>query len=261
MAGPRPARHTDGPETGAASSFLPRFAKPRWVGAANQVWMITFTDLVALMLAFFVLLFAMSQVEQKKWQGLVDSLSADLNTLKSVERVKPALDYHPEDEAVVPGADLDYLASVLRQQIAAHALLARGTIRRLPDRLVVSLPADLLFRANATTLSSGAAPGARDAGFALGGVLRNLNNRIEVVARVGHGNRAQGRRSDWRLALARAALFTSLLTRAGYRGPIVARGIVESRAGRQAPASSAEPDRAQGDRLDIVIHEFAREPQ
>ena len=71
----------------------------------------------------------------------------------------------------------------------------------------------------------------------------------------------RARRSGWQLALARAALFTSMLTRAGYRGPIVARGIVESRAGRQAPASSAEPGRAQGDRLDIVIHEFAREPQ
>ena len=257
MAGPRPAHHTDGPETGAASSFLPPIERPRWVGLANQAWMITFTDLVALMFAFFVLLFAMSQVEQKKWQGLVDSLNADFNTLKSVERVKPALDYHPEDEAVVPAADLDYLASVLRQQIAAHPLLARGTIRRRPDRLVVSLPAGLLFRANATSL----APGAGDAGFALGGVLRNLNNRIEVVARVAHSDRAQGRRSDWRLALARAARFTGLLTRAGYRGPIVARGIVESRAGRQAPASSAEPGRARGDRLDIVIHEFAREPQ
>ncbi len=257
MAGPRPASHSDGPKTGAASSFLPRLAKPGWVGSANQAWMITFTDLVALMLAFFVLLFAMSQVEQKKWQGLVDSLNADLNALKSVERVKPALDYHPEDEAVLPGADLDYLASVLRQQIAAHALLARGTIRRLPDRLVVSLPADLLFRANATTL----APGARDAGFALGGVLRNLNNRIEVAARVRHSDRAHGRRSDWQLALARAALFTGMLTRAGYRGPIVARGIVESRAGGQAPASSAEPGGLQGDRLDIVIHEFARESQ
>ncbi len=257
MASPRPASHTDGPETGAASSFLPRLAKPGWAGSANQAWMITFTDLVALMLAFFVLLFAMSQVEQKKWQGLVDSLNADFSALKSVERIKPALDYHPEDEAVVPGADLDYLAPVLRQQIAAHALLARGTIRRLPDRLVVTLPADLLFRANATTL----APGARDAGFALGGVLRNLNNRIEVAARVRHSDRTQGRRSDWQLALARAALFTGMLTRAGYRGPIVARGIAERRAGRQAPASSAEPGRLQGDRLDIVIHEFAREPQ
>ncbi len=257
MAAPRPTSHTDGPETGTAPSFLTRLAKPGWVGSASQAWMITFTDLVALMLAFFVLLFAMSQVEQKKWQGLVDSLNADLNALKSVERVKPALDYHPEDEALVPGADLDYLASVLRQQFAAHALLARGTIRRLPDRLVVSLPADLLFRANSTTLAAGAG----DAGFALGGVLRNLNNRIEVAARIRHSGRAQGRRSDWQLALARAALFTGMLTRAGYRGPIVARGIVESRAGQQVPASSAGPGRLQRDRLDIVIHEFAREPE
>jgi chemotaxis protein MotB len=218
--------------------------------------MITFTDLVALMLAFFVLLFAMSRVEQTKWQGLVDSLATDLNALKQVETITPALEYHPEDEAVVPGVDLDYLAPVLRQQIAAHALLASGTVRGMPDRLVVSLPAELLYQANGTTL----APRAREVGFALGGLLRNLINRIEVVAHVAPPDRAQGRHSDWQLALARAALFTDMLTRAGYQGPIVARGVAESRAAGQAIKSNGKLGWLQGDRLDIVIHERVQEP-
>ncbi len=242
---------------GARPSYLSLVTKRDWLRSANQAWMVTFTDLVALMLAFFVLLFAMSQVEQRKWQGLVDSLYSDFNALKSVETMEPALEYHPADEAVVPGADLDYLAPVLRQQIAAQASLTRAKIHRLPDRLVVSLPAELLYRANLASL----APGAREVGFALGGVLRNLDNRIEVEALVRGPDRARGRRADWQLALARAALFTGMLTRAGYRRAILARGIAQRGAARDGAPPRGEPRPFAGDRLDIVIHELAREPQ
>jgi chemotaxis protein MotB len=242
---------------GARPSYLSLVTKRDWLRSASQAWMVTFTDLVALMLAFFVLLFAMSQVEQREWQGLVDSLSSDFNALKRVETIKPVLEYQPAEEAVVPGADLDYLAPVLRQQIAAQASLARATIHRLPDRLVVSLPAELLYQANLAVL----APGAREVGFALGGVLRNLDNRIEVEALLRGSERARGPRADWQLALARAALFTGMLTRAGYRGAILARGIARSGAGRDRAPRRDGPRRLTGDRLDIVIHELAQEPE
>jgi len=42
---------------------------------SSQAWLVTFTDLVALMLTFFVMLFAMSKVEQRKWQNLTDALA------------------------------------------------------------------------------------------------------------------------------------------------------------------------------------------
>ncbi|MBT3305153.1 MAG: chemotaxis protein MotB, partial [Alphaproteobacteria bacterium] len=42
------------------------------------MWLITFTDLVALMLAFFVMLFAMSNVKVSDWQNVIDSLSQTL---------------------------------------------------------------------------------------------------------------------------------------------------------------------------------------
>jgi chemotaxis protein MotB len=225
---------------GARPSYLSLVTKRDWLRSASQAWMVTFTDLVALMLAFFVLLFAMSQVEQRE-----------------VETIKPVLEYQPAEEAVVPGADLDYLAPVLRQQIAAQASLARATIHRLPDRLVVSLPAELLYQANLAVL----APGAREVGFALGGVLRNLDNRIEVEALLRGSERARGPRADWQLALARAALFTGMLTRAGYRGAILARGIARSGAGRDRAPRRDGPRRLTGDRLDIVIHELAQEPE
>ena len=236
-------------------SYFDLLAKPDWSNAAGQAWLLTFTDLVALMLAFFVLLFAMSQIEQRKWGGLVGSLASDLSVLQSSETTKPAVEYHPEEDAVVPGAALDYLTPVIRQQVATHPLLARAAIHRSAERLVISLPAGLLYRPGAVAL----APQARDIGSALGSVLRNLNNRIAIEAHLARPGATPAGWRDWDLALARAAAFAGILTRAGYRGPIVAHGMVGSGLNPDAPIEDA-PIEDDG-RLDVVIHELAQEPR
>ena len=234
----------DHPDLEHRPSYFDLLARPDLSSAAGQVWLVTFTDLMALMLAFFVLLFSMSQIEQHKWQGLVDALSSDFNTLRKVENFKPAVEYQPEQEAVVPGADLDYLTPVIREQIAAHPLLAQATIHRTAERLVISLPAGRLFGAGAAVPT----PPAAALGSALVSVLRNLNNSVEVEAHLERAGGARARHADWELALARAAAFTGILTRAGYTGRIVARAT--------APGG---PAGRQGARLDVVIHESAQE--
>lgn len=235
-------------------SYFDLLARPDLSSAAGQAWLVIFTDLMALMLAFFVLLFSMSQIEKQKWQGLVEALSSDLNTLRKVENFKPAVEYQPEQEAVVPGADLDYLTPVIREQIAAHPLLAQVTIHRAAERLVISLPAGLLFGAGAAV----PVPQAAALGSALVSVLRNLNNSVEVEAHLERAGAARAPQADWELALARAAAFTGILTRAGYAGRIVARAT-----GPIGPAIGPKngPMGSHGARLDVVIHETAQEPR
>jgi chemotaxis protein MotB len=245
----------DRPDLEHRPSYLDLLARPDVSSAAGQAWLVTFTDLIALMLAFFVLLFSMSQIEQAKWQGLVEALYSDLNTLRKVESFKPALDYQPDQEAVVPGADLDYLTPIIREQIAAHPLLAREvTIHRAAERLVISLPAQSLFGAGAAA----PVPQAVELGSALVSVLRNLNNAVEVEARLERAGAASARHADWELALARAVAFTGILTRAGYTGRIVVRATAAT-----GPASGRNggPARSQGARLDVVIHEAEQEPR
>jgi chemotaxis protein MotB len=243
-----------GPDLEHRPSYLDLLAKPDVSSAAGRAWLVTFTDLMALMLAFFVLLFSMSQIEQAKWQGLVDALASELNTLRKVENFKPALEYQPEEEAVMPGADLDYLTPIIREQIAAHPLLAQATIHRAAERLVISLPVELLFGAGAAV----PAPQTVELGSALVSVLRNLNNSIEVEAQLGRAGAARAQHADWELALAQAAAFTGILTHAGYTGRIVARAMAAT-----GPASgrNSGPARSQGARLDVVIHESEQEPQ
>ena len=49
----------------------------------SKAWMITFTDLVSLMLTFFVMLFAMSNVKIDKWESMIDVLSLSFNVSRA----------------------------------------------------------------------------------------------------------------------------------------------------------------------------------
>ncbi len=247
-----------GPDLEHRPSYFDLLARPDWSSASGRAWLVIFTDLVALMLAFFVLLFSMSQIEQRKWQGLVDALANDLNTLRKEETLEPAVEYQPVEELVVPGADLDYLAPVIREQIAAHPLLTQATIHHVAERLVISLPAGPLYGAGAPEPT----PRAVALGSALASVLRNLGNNIEVEAHLERAGTVRGQQADWELALARAAAFTEILRRAGYGGRIVARATAPAGPSRRP---DGEPDGGpaahQGARLDVVIHASAQEPQ
>jgi len=158
--------------------------------STNFAWMITFTDLVALMLTFFVLLFAMSQLEQQKWQSLVQTLSRHLNAVEKSDRSKPAADYQIEVPIAPPAADLDYLEPILREHLAADPALADREVRRVADGLRLSFPEQRLFAGDTSRLS---AQGGQMV-FALGGVLRNLHNAVDVEA---HGRSSAPTVADW----------------------------------------------------------------
>jgi chemotaxis protein MotB len=204
---------------------------------ASVAWLITFTDLVALMLTFFVLLFAMSQLDQQKWQSLVESLTSHLNSVEKSDSTKLAADYQVEVPIAPPAADLDYLEPILREHLAADPALADRELHRVATGLSLSFSELLLFAGGTARLT----PQGGKAVFALGGVLRNLHNAVDVEV---HGGPSAPTVADWQTALARAAAVTRLLAESGYAGPILARSL---------------PDDGGATRIDVVIREDQRE--
>ena len=75
-----------------------KIKKKKGGGGAN--WQDTYGDMVTLLLCFFVLLFAISSVDQVKWANLVRSLNPNAEELSQVVQDK---DIPPGDEAV-PGS-------------------------------------------------------------------------------------------------------------------------------------------------------------
>ena len=55
--------------------------KPQAASGSSDgwAWMVIFTDLISLMLTFFVLLFSMSNLQLDRWENLIDVLSRTLS--------------------------------------------------------------------------------------------------------------------------------------------------------------------------------------
>lgn len=218
--------------------------------ASKKAWMVTFTDLVSLMLTFFVMLFAMSSVKIDQWKTLVDALSTTLNPSFEKRDIKPSAHFNIATIFRKRAVNLDYLASVMKETVSRDPLLAKSQFLRLEDRLVIALPADLLFEPGSATMTERAEAGM----FELGGVLRNIGNQIGVNGHTDPIPPSGGAfASNWELSIARAAAVTNALVRAGYPDDPIALGYADTRY-RQLPAAMDEATRkAMGRRVDIVV--------
>lgn len=223
--------------------------------AGGTAWLITFTDLVALMLAFFVMLFAMSKVEHRKWQNLTDALAYNLNAVRELPAALPTEWLDIESDEPLSAVDLDYLAALLKENMAAEPLLAEAVLWRLQDHLVIALPGELLFAPGATELETSG----RAVLTAFGGLLRHVTNRIEVTAHADPRQPGGGFASNWELSLARALGVARLLEQTGSHGPVVARGLGDGRF--EALSAQLAPARrlALARRVEIVVRSAAGE--
>jgi chemotaxis protein MotB len=216
----------------------------------RPAWLVTFADLVALLITFFVMLFATQKVDIGKWESLVNTLSMRLNPHQTILIARPSADKNVERLSRDRAINLDYLEKVIRSKTLGQPELAGLELARHEDRLVVSLPAPLLFRSGkADPIES-----ARPILFVLAGVLGTIGNRVDVV---GHADPRPIENShfatNWQLSIARAIAVANELRRAGYHREMSPSGFGAS-AFREL--SSSLPVGRRNDlsrRVDIVI--------
>lgn len=214
----------------------------------NRGWMVIFTDLVSLMLTFFVLLFSMSSVQVDRWQEMVDALSRTLNPSREKVEPLPAAQHNIATLAFKRAVNLDYLGAVLDDLVRRDDILAHSRILGLEDRLIVVLSGDMVFDPGEAALSERG----RQALFVLGGVLRNVGNQIGVNGYTDSTPPGGTYASNWELSLARAVTVANALKRSGYGEDIVAYGYADSRLSQLADMP-AEQRSSLARRVDIVI--------
>lgn len=215
----------------------------------SRGWLVIFTDLVSLMLTFFVLLFSMSNLQIDRWQQMIDTLSQTLNPAQEKTTVAVTAKYNIASLFRRRAVNLDYLGAVLEDAVAEDPVLRRSGIVRLEDRLVITLPGELMFDTGRAVLSEDG----RQTLFVIGGVLRNIGNQIGVN---GHTDPAppagDSYKSNWELSLARAVAVSNALKRVGYTDDIIAYGYADSRYGELPDLP--EPERLSlARRIDIVV--------
>ncbi len=218
-------------------------------GRSSQAWLVTFTDLVSLMLTFFVLLFSMSSVNVDRWEEMTDTLSQSLNPTKTPPILTPTAEFNVGTIFRRQAINLDYLQGIIEETVSHDETLREAQLIRMEDRLVVALPGDILFRPGQAIMTGQA----RQTMFALGGLLRNIGNRIGVNGHSDPGPPAGAAyASNWELSMARAVAVANALRRSGYGDEISAYGFSDSRY-TELPDMEEEDRRALARRVDIVI--------
>lgn len=233
--------------------------RPEPVRAQRRIWLISFTDFVCMTLAFFVMLYGMTEPDTQRIQALRTALGFAPVAVRGDANLDRG-----------QATDLGYLARVLETQLASDPTLATITVRREGDQLVATLPPTLLFAPGSARIG----PEGQAVLFTLGGLIANLSNAVEVVghtdptpltstaptaasatgaALAGHAGLYP---SNWELALARGRAVAAGLRHAGYLPAITVRGQADPLETELAPGEtmSVDASRLQGERrVDVVI--------
>lgn len=214
-------------------------------------WMLSLADLISLLLTFFVMLFAMSTVKVDKWDEMIDSLNQTISPVRKDPDDTPTSQVNISTTYRKPAKSLDYLNAILTDNLKDDPILQQAELTRTEEKLVVSLPGDVLFLPGLAELNDRA----RGALFSLGGVLRNIGNKLGVE---GHSDPTplSGRGayvSNWELSLARAAAVANQLRRSGYTRNINVYGFADSRYDEVPSYLPQEERYRRARRVDIII--------
>lgn len=204
-------------------------------GAETPLWLITFTDLMGLMLTFFVLIYAASAPSGTAWQALGSAFRGEAAAggavLGTSDRGSAGL------AAPLKGArgrlETGYLAAVLETGGVASSrdqtALARQVTQASGNQLVLLTRADRLIPAGMRTLTIEG----EDFLHRLAAVLQYASNplQIRVTVPAGPTGGFGTDTGDWRLAFDRAAILRDRLREGGYTGTIDLSAEVASDAG------------------------------
>ena len=222
------------------------------------LWLLTFTDIMALMLTFFVLLYSMAVPDENQWEEMIRSVEEGINIQKTLQNFSGQMqDISIEKISSDRALDLNYLQNVLQRQFAEEESLQSALLLSGAGRLIISLPTDVVFAAGDTEVSLEA----KRALMALGDLFYRIKNRIEVVGHSDPTPISGGLYQDnWALSLARATSIASLLRQSGYKRDVVVRGVSSGRFDELSEDIPAMMRQKMARRVDIVIMQDSGNP-
>jgi chemotaxis protein MotB len=206
----------------------------------HEAWAIPYGDLVTLLLAFFVVMYAMSSVNEGKYRVLSDSLSEAFNGTPKTQKTPPAGEDQPRTQesprdqvnrlitnglpdnaaeqpaatassdakpvtkadSATGNAELDQVAEQVLQAMGSLVAAGEVNVRRYQNWVAVDISTDILFGSGVARVSDIAIPVLQH----LADAIKPFPNAIRVE---GHTDNRPIRTatfpSNWELSAARAA--------------------------------------------------------
>lgn len=242
----------------ARPSYKVDFNPPQHVGV--PIWLISMTDLMGIVLTFFVLLFTMSaQNTEDTSEGAAAQIAAgEMNaSLGSAGQAGDQDTISLNKIDFNQSLNLSYLKSVLENLAEQNPTLKKARLIDEPEnkRLIVTLPHDLLFEKGRADMNADG----KAAVLALTGVLKNIPNGVEII---GHADPTPSSRdtpgqpvsTNWSISLSRAVAVASLMSANGYSRSLPVMGA-SSGLYDQLPKDLPQAEReALSRRVDLIIN-------
>jgi len=223
--------------------------------AINQgLWMITYSDMVTLLLCFFVLMYAGSTLDKGKWQILVKSLNPN-----AAAAARDADDTSESEEIadVSNVSSFDQLYLQMRDYVETHDMSADVEVRGGEGYTFIIFKNNILFDGDRYNLKSG---GRAIIDFLCSGIAP-ISDYIREMKILGHTNQADPNRlnevrGDRFLSSNRA---TEVLVYIQEKDIIDPKKLVSIGYGQFYPVAPfvTEEDRHQNRRVEILITESA----
>lgn len=182
----------------------------------NERWLITYSDLITLLLVFFIVLYSMSQIQNEKFNALVDSLKTAFNgnAILTESSIKSKEDQNTDSLSMpvtqVPqqktknnnnNAQLDKLYKQLQSYIDKNHLQNVLSLENLQRGVQLTLKEQILFDLGKADIKSQAKPILER----VGGILNTVPNDISVEGHTDNNPISGGKyKSNWELSGARS---------------------------------------------------------
>jgi chemotaxis protein MotB len=216
-------------------------------------WLLSYADLVTLLLALFTTLYAASTVDAGKLRPLETSLREAFDAPPMVETAAPRGAIVPPVTVVTGQTAQDELQLRLMNELAEALRLERVDIRRDARGLVVTLPEEAAFAIGSTDVSA-------EARGIIDRVASTVAPTPNAVRIEGHTDNVPIRTtryvSNWELSTARASAVVAYLVKTGFDpARLSAAGYGEF---HPRVANDTAENRARNRRIDVVILDATR---
>ena len=223
----------------------------------HERWLITYADMITLLLALFIVLYALSDTNIRKFTAFAQSVSAAFNTdvfqgssaftVTSGQATAPDVGQFDAGQGVV-AADFRTVSAALRDYVIGQGIDQQVAVERVADGIAIRISDSLLFESGRARLGDGSL----DVLDRVAHVLVGLPNDIRVE---GHTDDLPPEgpfySDNWELSTARALAVLDGLNEAGLDpSRLSAAGYGEY---RPLEPNIDDASRARNRRVDILI--------
>ncbi|MBN1128578.1 MAG: flagellar motor protein MotB [Chitinispirillaceae bacterium] len=222
---------------------------PRAEKDRSERWLLTYADLITLLLIFFIVLYSMSQVDKKKFEAMSQSLAIAFGGVGRGGVLESGRSLIPGDKVYKERLEMQNTEQKVRRMIAQKGLEGKISTDLGPRGLVISVKDTLLFTVGSADLTGPA----REIIQSVSHILEATPNAIRVE---GHTDNVPIHTakffSNWELSTARA---TNVLQYFIARGGIAPERLSAAGYGEYKPSApnTSDRNRALNRRVDIVL--------